>query len=34
MTEQRVAYIKVDKRVIDDAARQHLTQLLGSEVAI
>lgn len=34
MTEQRVAYIKVDKRVIDDTARQHLTQLLGSEVAI
>lgn len=34
MTEQRVAYIKVDKRIIDDAARQHLTQLLGSEVAI
>lgn len=34
MAEQKVAYIKVDKQIIDDAARQHLTHLIGSEVAI
>ena len=34
MTEQRVAYIKVDKQVIDETGRQHLTHLIGSEVAI
>lgn len=34
MPEQQVAYIKVDKQLIDDAARQHLTHLLGKEVAI
>lgn len=34
MTEQQVAYIKVDKQLIDDAGRQHLTRLLGKEVAI
>ncbi|ANF80797.1 MFS transporter [Acinetobacter sp. NCu2D-2] len=34
MAEQRVAYIKVDKQQIDDAARQQLTHLLGKEVAI
>ena len=34
MTEQQVVYIKVDKQQIDDAGRQHLTHLLGKEVAI
>jgi len=34
MSDQQVAYIKVDKQQIDDAARQHLTQLFGKEVAI
>ena len=34
MSEQQVAYVKVDKQQIDDAARQHLTHLLGKEVAI
>ena len=34
MPEQQVAYVKVDKQQIDDAARQHLTHLLGKEVAI
>ena len=34
MSDQQVAYIKVDKQQIDDAARQHLTHLLGEEVAI
>lgn len=34
MSEQQVAYIKVDKQLIDDAARQQLTHLLGKEVAI
>jgi len=34
MSEQQVAYVKVDKQLIDDAARQHLTLLLGKEVAI
>ncbi|WP_034599407.1 MFS transporter [Acinetobacter sp. P8-3-8] len=34
MSDQEVAYIKVDKQQIDDAARQHLTHLLGKEVAI
>ena len=34
MSDQQVAYIKVDKQQIDDAARQHLTHLLGKEVAI
>ncbi|SPL68883.1 MFS transporter [Acinetobacter stercoris] len=34
MSEQQVAYIKVDKQQIDDAGRQHLTHLLGKEVAI
>lgn len=34
MSEQQVAYIKVDKQQIDDAARQQLTHLLGKEVAI
>ena len=34
MPEQQVAYIKVDKLLIDDAARQDLTLLLGKEVAI
>ena len=34
MSEQQVAYIKVDKQLIDEAARQHLTHLLGKEVAI
>lgn len=34
MPEQQVAYVKVDKQQIDDVARQHLTQLIGKEVAI
>ena len=34
MSDQHVAYIKVDKQRIDEAARQHLTHLLGKEVAI
>lgn len=34
MSEQQVAYVKVDKQLLDDAARQHLTHLLGKEVAI
>ncbi|OTG84989.1 MFS transporter [Acinetobacter sp. ANC 4648] len=34
MSEQQVAYVKVDKQQIDDVARQHLTHLLGKEVAI
>ena len=34
MSEQQVAYIKIDKQQIDDAARQDLAQLLGKEVAI
>ncbi len=34
MPEQQVAYIKVDKLLIDDAARHDLTRLLGKEVAI
>lgn len=34
MSDQQVAYIKVDKQQLDDAGRQHLTHLLGKEVAI
>ncbi|NHB56824.1 MFS transporter [Acinetobacter sp. 194] len=34
MSDQQVAYVKVDKQQIDDAARQHLSHLLGKEVAI
>ena len=34
MQEQQVAYIKIDKKLIDDIARQHLAHLLGKEVAI
>jgi hypothetical protein len=34
MSDQQVAYVKVDKQQIDDAMRQDLTQLLGKEVAI
>ena len=34
MSEQQVAYVKVDKQQIDDASRQQLTHLLGNEVAI
>ena len=34
MSDQQVAYIKVDKQQIDDAGRQHLTHLFGKEVAI
>ena len=34
MPEQQVAYIKVDKRGIDDAARHDLTLLLGKELVI
>ena len=34
MPEQNVAYVKVEKQLIDDAARQQLTHLLGKDVAI
>lgn len=34
MSDQQVAYVKVDKQQIDDATRQDLTQLLGKEVVI
>lgn len=34
MSDQQVAYVKIDKQQIDDVARQDLTQLLGKEVAI
>ncbi len=34
MPDQQVAYIKVDKQSLDDAARRDLTQLFGKEVAI
>ena len=34
MSDQQVAYIKVDKQQLDDAGRQHLTHLFGKEVAI
>ena len=34
MADQQVAYVKVDKQLIDEPARQHLTQLLGKELAI
>ena len=34
MSDQQVAYVKVDKQQIDDATRQDLTQLFGKEVAI
>lgn len=34
MTDQQVVYVKVDKQQLDDTARQHLTHLLGKEVAI
>lgn len=32
--DQQFAYVKIDKQLIDDAARQDLTRLLGKEVAI
>lgn len=34
MPDQQVAYIKVDKQCLDDAARRDLTHLLGKEIAI
>ncbi|WP_180063007.1 MFS transporter [Acinetobacter sp. YH16042] len=34
MSDQQVAYVKVDKQQMDESARQHLTHLLGKEVAI
>ncbi len=34
MPDQQVAFVKVDKQQLDDTARQHLTHLLGKEVAI
>ena len=34
MTDQQVVYVKVDKQQLDETARQHLTHLLGKEVAI
>jgi predicted MFS family arabinose efflux permease len=34
MSEQQVAFVKVDKQQVDAAARQQLTHLLGKEVAI
>lgn len=34
MPEQAIAYVKVDKQLIDAESRQHLTQLLGQDLAI
>ncbi|TCB49327.1 MFS transporter [Acinetobacter sp. ANC 4779] len=34
MSDQQFAYVKIDKQLIDEAARQDLTQLLGKDVAI
>ena len=34
MPDQQFDYVKIDKQLIDEAARQDLTQLLGKEVAI
>ena len=34
MAEQNVAYVKVEKKLLDDAGRQQLTQLLGKDIAI
>ncbi|WP_313584931.1 MFS transporter [Acinetobacter variabilis] len=34
MSEQQVAFVKVDKQQVDDVSRQQLTHLLGKEVAI
>ena len=34
MPDQQFAYVKIDKQLLDEAARQDLTQLLGKEVAI
>lgn len=34
MAEQNVAYVKVEKQLLDDAGRQQLTQLLGKDIAI
>ena len=34
MPDQQFAYVKIDKQLIDEAARQDLTRLLGKEVAI
>lgn len=34
IAEQNVAYVKVEKQLLDDAGRQQLTQLLGKDIAI
>lgn len=34
MQEQQVAYIKIDKKQIDDSSRQQVSQLLGQELVI
>ncbi len=34
MSDQQVAYVKLDKRQIDDAVRQDLSQLMGKDLAI
>jgi predicted MFS family arabinose efflux permease len=34
MAEQNVAYVKVEKKLLDDAGRQQLMQLLGKDIAI
>ncbi len=34
MSDQQVAYVKVDKQHIDDAARQQLTHLFGERGSI
>lgn len=34
MPEQNVAYVKVEKQLLDEAARQQLTHLLGKDIAI
>jgi len=34
MSDQQFAYVKIDKQLINEAARQDLTQLLGKDIAI
>lgn len=34
MLDQQVAYVKLDKKQLDESARQHLTHLLGKELVI
>ena len=34
MSDQQFDYVKIDKQLINEAARQDLTQLLGKDIAI